>query len=328
MELRDIIIKGSRKIYRKISGANFAAPDSELDRQKANDMITAVLNEDGGKMIARLGTTECGIVTNYLAVHNPASFPKRCTDFVFGHHGLPWWDHLFVEKMKWASGIFPQSVDILERFSERYLEDIPLMDVIGSFNITEDLLPIRDDVVRVHLECLYPFFVERPWTKVLEGKKVLAVHPFTDTIVKQHKKRKFLFPGTEIYPDFELLTLRAVQSGAGAETPFADWFEALKWMEDEVDKLDFDFAIIGCGAYGLPLAAHIKRIGKKAIHLAGGSQLLFGIKGKRWDNDNYHWEQYPQLNTSYCNLYNEHWTRPNQSETPKAATIVEGGCYW
>ena len=29
---------------------------------------------------------------------------------------------------------------------------------------------------------LYPFFVERPWTRILTGKKVLVVHPFVDTI--------------------------------------------------------------------------------------------------------------------------------------------------
>lgn len=49
-------------------------------------------------------------------------------------------------------------------------------------------------------------------------------------------------------------------------------------MKDEIDKQDYDIALIGCGAYGFPLAAHIKRSGKKAIHLGGALQLLFGIK--------------------------------------------------
>ena len=48
-------------------------------------------------------------------------------------------------------------------------------------------------------------------------------------------------------------------------------------------KIDFDVAIIGCGAYGFPLAAKLKQAGKQAIHLAGATQLLFGIKGKRWE---------------------------------------------
>ena len=75
-------------------------------------------------------------------------------------------------------------------------------------------------------------------------------------------------------------------------------------------------------AYGLPLAAHVKRQGKKAIHLAGSLQLLFGIKGKRWENPNYN----PLYN--YSELMNEHWVYANDIEKPKNAHIVEGACYW
>ena len=35
----------------------------------------------------------------------------------------------------------------------------------------------------------------------------------------------------------------------------------------KIDKIDFDVAIIGCGAYGIFLADYIKSLGKKAIHL-------------------------------------------------------------
>ena len=41
---------------------------------------------------------------------------------------------------------------------------------------------------------------------------------------------------------------------------------------------NFDIALIGCGAYGFPLAAFVKGIGKKAVHIGGPLQLFFGIK--------------------------------------------------
>lgn len=47
-----------------------------------------------------------------------------------------------------------------------------------------------------------------------------------------------------------------------------------------MDKVEYDVCLIGCGAYGFPLAAHAKRTGHKAIHLGGSLQLLFGIAGK------------------------------------------------
>ena len=79
--------------------------------------------------------------------------------------------------------------------------------------------------------------------------------------------------------------------------------------------------LIGAGAYGLPLAAHVKRMGKKGIHLGGTVQLLFGIKGKRWEN-NYH-KVY-----DYTTLFNEEWVRPNKLEVPQNAQSVEEACYW
>ena len=72
--------------------------------------------------------------------------------------------------------------------------------------------------------------------------------------------------------------------------------------------------MIGCGANGLPLAAHIKRRGKKAFHIGGSLQLLFVIKGKRWSDKK--------------RLGNEYWVNPLQEETPAKSSIVENSCYW
>lgn len=328
MDFKDYILKGARKAYRAILRPEYPLPLCEMDRQKSNDAIYDLLMADKPCMISRFGTGEIGIIVNYLAAHSQSGTLSRIWKYISANEGLPWWDKLVYRSMRLNAGIFPESVDTLERFSERYLQDIPLIDLLGSFNATEKLMPLRDDTVYVHLECLYPFFVNKPWTKALEGRRVLVVHPFVETITYQHGRRQHLFENSSVYPDFELITVKAVQSNAGALTPFSDWFEALKWMEDEISKLDFDYAIIGCGAYGLPLAAYVKRLGKKAIHLGGGSQLLFGIKGKRWDNDGYHWPNLPLLDTNYSSLYNDHWVRPNASETPQSASKVEGACYW
>jgi hypothetical protein len=96
------------------------------------------------------------------------------------------------------------------------------------------------------------------------------------------------------------------------------WFDALEYMKAEVAQRSFEIAIVGCGAYGMPLAAEIKRMGKTAIHLGGTTQCLFGIKGRRWETEyNYH------------NLYyNEHWVRPAEEETRQEFLGVDNGAYW
>lgn len=326
--MKTYFLKSLRKIYRFLYHPQFELPVCELNRDKANKLIYQVLSSDNPCMISRLGSIEIGIICNYLMIHGSESLVSKCINFVTDNTGLPWWDTLFFKSMKNNAGIFPESIDILERFSERYLHDIPEIDLLGSFNYAEKFMPLRSDVIKVHLECLYPFWTELPWTLALKGKRVLVVHPFAESIRSQSCRRNLIFKNQNIWPEYNLITLCAVQSNAGNNVSFRDWFEALKWMEDEIAKIDFDICILGCGAYGLPLAATIKRMGKKAIHMGGGTQLLFGIKGKRWDNNSYHWKNLPQLNTNYSSLYNEYWIRPSLKETPQAANSVEGACYW
>lgn len=142
---------------------------------------------------------------------------------------------------------------------------------------------------------------------------MLVVHPFKDSIQRQYDRRQSLFNNPDVLPEFDLKVIRAVQSAAGESPEYRDWFEALDSMCEAIRGTDFDVALIGAGAYGMPLGAFVKRLGKQAFHLGGITQLLFGIKGRRWDD---------------CGLYNEHWVRPLPGEVPKLATRVEGGCYW
>ena len=172
----------------------------------------------------------------------------------------------------------------------------------------------------VELGCLEPFRYQHPWSYLLKGKRVLVVHPFTQSITKQFQdKRKLLWGNPEVLPEFELKTVKAVVSIGGAKVPFATWFDAYQSMCDQITRVEFDVAIIGAGSYGLPLASFIKRLGKQAVHMGGVSQILFGIKGKRWETE---YAGCPWLR------FNEHWIRPSETETVKDHTRFENGCYW
>ena len=124
-----------------------------------------------------------------------------------------------------------------------------------------------------------------------------------------------------LLPKFELKTIKAVQTVANEKSQFKTWFEALDFMKQQMDKIDYDIVLIGCGAYGLHLAAHAKRMGKKVIHLGGALQICFGIIGKRYENPK-------QANGIYLKLFNEHWVRPMNEEKPKHSILVENDSYW
>lgn len=269
-------------------------------------------------MISRFGSNELSSVVNYQAVHDRRSRIVKSFLYVSGKMDAWWWDEGLAANLCNQAGVFPNTIEIRSRFAQRVLEDCRSIDLLGSWipeeSFLDSLMPGR---ITVPLYDLEPYFNERPWTIALEGKNVLVIHPFEESIRRQYARRQTLFKDSHVLPAFDLMTLKAVQSAGSNETGFATWFDALEWMCDEVGKLDFDCAIIGAGAYGLPLAAFIKRMGKKAIHLGGASQILLGIRGKRWDGMEF-----------YRNLCNENWVRPNPQEMPHNPNLIEDACYW
>jgi hypothetical protein len=223
--------------------------------------------------------------------------------------------------MSLNAGFFPVTNETLDGFSEEYLEAVRELDAIGVwFNRGENDL-VREFCPRadlIPLMSLEPYYHNDPWSMELAGKRVLVVHPFADSIVENYgQRRRLLFEDPRVLPDFELSVLKAVQSIGGEHVEYASWFDALSYMKSEMEAVDFDVCIIGAGAYGLPLAAHAKRMGKVAVHLGGATQILFGIRGRRWDD-----------HRIISKLYNEHWTHPKPWETPGRSNRVEGGAYW
>jgi hypothetical protein len=231
-----------------------------------------------------------------------------------------------LSQMQMCAGFFPPEEEQGIKFKEIMLKSIPEADIMGIWLSSFEKYYLnkygKKNIETTYLQDLQPWREpSNPWTAALKGKKVLVIHPFSETIEKQYEKREKIFEGTDILPEFKLKTLKAVQTIAGnRDERFETWFDALEWMYQEAMKIEFDVAIIGCGAYGYPLAAKIKQAGKQAIHLGGVTQLLFGIKGKRWEKNN-----------SYVCLQkyiNDAWIYPTDADRPEHAEKVEGGCYW
>lgn len=331
--IKDYLIRGLRLCYRTITRKKFPRPECECDRQKANDMLYELLSADKPCMIARIGGIESNCAINYLCVNSNKSTWGKWWDYITDNTMTPWWNPNVINSLYNNAGVFPRTQQIAERFAIRFLRDIPEIDLLAAIHNTEKFMPIPPRIPKIQIETLLPFFVDNPWTRMLKGKRVLVIYPFEQTIKQQYAKRKLLYDNPNILPDFELITLKAVQTVAGNKSEFADWFDALRYMEDRIDKMDFDIALIGCGAYGLSLAAHIKRKGGKAVHMGGGVQLLFGILGKRWIVDYpklspWHYLPGKDIDIDYTPLFNEHWCYPLPVDTPSNTKAVEGACYW
>lgn len=262
------------------------------------------IESDNPCMISRFGSTE--LQTLAYIKYFPLSIALK---------------HRTYYNIQNASGFFPVSYHNLRRYYKLYKEDVKDLDLLVSWRIEEFLFNnwLRDKD-RIRKESLDSFYKQKdPWTSVLAGKKVLVVHPFAETIQEQYEHHRLeLFANPGVLPLFEKLeTVKAVQSIAGNPVEYDSWFDALDWMKSEISSKDFDIALLGCGAYAFHLAAYVKRLGKKAIHLGGILQFLFGIKGVRY-------EENPET-AAYINSF---FVYPEASDKPENADCVEGGCYW
>lgn len=320
------ILKVLRKLYVKAFGGYQLPPlQREEDPDKASEMIYNLLASDQPCMIARLGATEMSAIINYLGVNSECHSLGK---FIKGEQPEWWWNKNIMNQMQQWSGFFPPTPENMQRFGEMMMEDAKEVDLLGSWLNEESRIYQNCNIHAVKLPFLEPYHASHPWSRILANKKILVIHPFADLITRQYQKRELLFKNQDVLPDFELDTIQAVQSLGGEANGFNDWFAALEWMKQEMDKRDYNICLIGCGAYGFPLAAHAKRKGKKAVHLGGALQLLFGIKGKRWEDPNYGVKEWGIPYSSYTTLINEYWVRPDDCVRPKTAKNVEGGCYW
>lgn len=314
------------KVYQKLIGADdlfkITRNHAQYRKEKAANLLTQKILEGKPLLVTRFGANELNCTLNYYFINK--RLVVKLLNIV---KGIPYIFKIkdsVIISMKNNAGFFSASSPSLKRYSQMTIDELKHIDILASWLNHEQFLfhLLPSNHARIRIRDLSPVTnPNTPWTTALRGKKVLVIHPFEESIKSQYKKRKLLFDDENMLPEFELITLKAVQSiaGNGNITGFADWFEALEHMKSEINSKQFDIAILGCGAYGMPLGVHIKKIGKQAIHIGGETQILFGIKGKRWEGPTYNYQ-------NIC--YNEHWIRPLDCDIPKNAEKVENGCYW
>lgn len=274
--------------------------DSEGD-----EIINEQLCKNEPCLIARFSTVE------YTTVREFVRNKKNRKIDIFSHHQR--------YSMANNAGFFPTTNKALTRFACELIDLSSRIDIFACWywpfekEVCEKYLP--NNAKLVHIENISPFNSQTPWTLQLEGKKILVIYSHENIIKTQYAKRELLHKNKNILPQFELITMEPVQTIAENKSlyNYSTWFNALNDMKKQIKHIDFDIALIGAGAYGIFLADYCKQIGKIGINTGGVTQLLFGIKGKRWD----------------CyNLYNEHWVKLPESEIPLGAEKVEDGCYW
>lgn len=304
-ELDSFIYRVSDHMPKKFYKRNHYGERKFVSVEEGRKQIVSLVESGKPFMVGRYGTSEGRALAEYYEIK-------------YGHRK----DYLPRTKsfLCCNAGFFPDNSDSINQWAELLSDISPECDVLGIMNFYCEGWIVKN---------LCPNAILMPnggigsgrngYTHCLKDKKILVIHPLSHTIESQYfNKRELIFPDSNTLPKFDLQTIKAVNTQADeTDSRFSTWFDALDYMTDEAAKKDFDIALVGCGAYGFPLAARIKQMGKSAIHMGGTLQTLFGIKSARGDK-----------NASINKDYNDAWVYPDEKDKPKGFEKVEGGCYW
>lgn len=289
-----------------------------LNLRRSNNGISNFIRSDKPFLICKISEESGGLaISNHfnelpknIALHEIISFVKHKAG-IYSNNPKDYKDYakLYFEVIKTCNAIayLPPNISQLRTFAE-----------LNFYNNLKDTPPI-------HHESLEPYYATMdnliPWSHQLLGKKVLIIHPFTDSFKLQLKKKFKIYPKNPIFLEGQEFVFYKSYNTAGKNHIHKDWKDTFQRMCSEISKLDFDIALIGCGGYGVPLAGFIyDKLKKQAIQIGGGLQLLFGVMGKRWENTEM-WNTI--IREQGCNF-----VKPSGDEILINKHLVNDGCYW
>jgi hypothetical protein len=279
--------------------------------------IEKALSENTGLLVGRFGTIEFETIW----FHMMTGTLKK--------------DYLYV--LERNAGVFGDAASI-SRWCSEYASACRSSDIFATgwyapIKVREQEFFKDTSVVQTILRALEPYYwpVEERWSRALNGQKVCVVSSFTDTIKGQLAKGEEkiwpsgaigLGPSGAIWPAAEWSFVKTgyapslALGRAGWECDAENWETCVEYVVGEVLKTGARLVILGCGGLAMVIAGRLKAAGKICIVMGGATQVLFGIKGRRWENH------------QISGFWNSEWVGPSASETPAGASEVERGCYW
>ena len=263
----------------------------------------------------RLGFTEVGLMENWFG----SGFSDHAALQISSNPGTRHWLSV--------AGIFPHTPEQIKSTLRKYSDILTELSALGpervSYSCTLRSAMLEERMFgnheRLDFISLNPCKNARHFQKKLKGKKICVITPFPESFAHQCGRLSTLFDDARL-EDLDTKDITFIKSpphkfiSTKDENPFESWDDALNHLSQELDKAEYDVLLTGCGAFSLPLNHQAWKAGKTAINMGGDLQLMFGVKGKRWNQAEYG--------------FNENWISPLAQEVPELNHIVEGGAYW
>jgi len=240
----------------------------------------------------------------------------------------------FLELLRNSAGIHITNPGSLMEYTNTYMDAIHRCDLLGTmeeasyqmcapfYTWCKNNIPNKEIFPACCLEpfyffepCIYNIGTDGDFSTQIEGKTLLIISSHINTIKQQLSKLDLIFSPYKIFKNNKFIILKPPMAIGDASKEWSDHFGPFK---ESVNKQVFDIALVSCGGYGMPICDYIyTEMKKSCIYMGGALQLLFGIMGRRWEN-----------NEVIKKHRNQHWIYPLASDVPLKYKVCEGGCYW
>lgn len=308
-ELSYRVIPGRRRVRKILSDLE----PLSLGIENAQHRLSEAINRGNAFAYVRPGGTESEGMYTYANSRLSRSWLRSRVRY----------SRFFRDHIRDFSGVQYRDLGELDYFSYRYLTATLGADLLGYGDFAPGALGVALSRARTGQSVVRYDHVEpmraaargfEPWTLSLKARKVLVVHPFVKSISHQYSKKAEISGLARIMPDFDIRVLCPPVSLENSREQ--SWKANFDSLLEEVVSIDFDVAIIGAGGYGAPLAYEVARTNRVAIHTAGATQLMFGVRGVRWDDDE-----------EMKGIIDETWIRPFEDELVPGIRAIDGGSY-
>jgi hypothetical protein len=227
------------------------------------------------------------------------------------------------------AGIYTKDTTSLEIYSKKLIESYDHCTVIAEWETLgkvykhtgsgqQYITNRTPNIPKIDAKALEPYYFKENWMPALNGKRILIIHPFSKTFLKQVKNLKKVFLNKSWFENCEFQFVEPPVTLAGNHQN-KDWQEHLDNFIESIGSVkDFDIALVAAGGYGMLISDYIfTKMNKSVMYIGGALQLFFGVIGKRWFE-----------NKDILKIMNDDWIRPDKEDKPNNFINVEKGCYW
>lgn len=284
-------------------------------------LLSSAIEDRIGFAAGKAGFSEQALLRYTLICMQPDSLKKRAYEAFLKYH------------CDYMTGVFPSTPEFLKVFSGFFLESVKDLDVLGLMDGKNEFQLMKSldiEAELTHFQSMepdrsIPEHASMCYLPLFRGKKILLISSYAEFIASRAKSdiynsvwhtsgKKWFNPSGIEYLNIPYSYITATDT----HRIYRDSIELYQMIRAQISEYEFDIALIGAGALGMPLANYIKSLGKIGISLGGHLQIIFGVAGARWRRDP-EWQKY--INPSWIDV-------PSSYQPMGKNNLADQGAYW